>query len=153
MDREVFPGRPLPSRSRDWAIASAIDHVSMVQNKLDEQACHAAVDHRHERSRSMEYSNVQLDKAQHRPDRTPYILHTYGVEGSEFYISGFSISTCYTLHEKLLFTRVAGCGYKTRAPEVQTRVGMVGAKVEFGNGLPGPSRQAHFLLLCNTSVL
>lgn len=46
MDRKVFPGRPLPSRSRGWAIASAIDQVSVVRNKvLDEQACHAAVDH------------------------------------------------------------------------------------------------------------
>lgn len=29
-----------------WAIASAIDQVSVLRNKvLDEQACHAAVDH------------------------------------------------------------------------------------------------------------
>lgn len=54
MDRKEFPGRPLPSRSRGWAIASAIDHVSVVRNKaLDEQACHAAVDHRYVRSKIM----------------------------------------------------------------------------------------------------
>lgn len=47
MDREVFPGHPIPSRSRGLAIASAIDHVSVVRKLLDEQACHAAVDHRH----------------------------------------------------------------------------------------------------------
>lgn len=53
MDREVFPGRPIPSRSRGWAVAS----VSVVRNKvLDEQACHAAVDHRH--VRSTEYNDV-----------------------------------------------------------------------------------------------
>lgn len=34
MDRKLFPGCPLPSRSRGWAIASAIDHVSVVRNKV-----------------------------------------------------------------------------------------------------------------------
>ncbi|KAJ5978111.1 hypothetical protein N7501_001453 [Penicillium viridicatum] len=96
MDRKEFPGRPLPSRSRGWAIASAIDHVSVVRNKvLDEQACHAAVDHRH-------YSRTE-----------------YRDEGSEFHnFKFYLISTCYTLHEKLRFTRVSGYGYRTRVPEV-----------------------------------
>jgi hypothetical protein len=40
MGRKLFPGRPFPSRSRGWLIASAIDHVSAVRNKvLDEQSC------------------------------------------------------------------------------------------------------------------
>jgi hypothetical protein len=34
MDREVFPGRPIASRSRGLAIASAIDHVSVVRHNL-----------------------------------------------------------------------------------------------------------------------
>jgi hypothetical protein len=34
MDREVFPGRPIPSRSRGLAIASAIDYISVVRHDL-----------------------------------------------------------------------------------------------------------------------
>ena len=82
------------------------------------------------------------------------VLHTYSVEGCEFHISGFQYphATRYTKS----FCLPVSLDAVTRRGRPKSRLvffGMAGANVEFGNGLPGPSRQANFLLLCNTSVL
>lgn len=130
MDRKVFSGRPLPSRSRGWAIASAIDHVSVVRNKvLDEQACHAAIDHRHVRSKIM-YLYIVNCHLDHTEMRVLNSIFSSFIQ----YPHATRYTKSFGLPVSLVTVTERGCP-KSRL----VFLGAAGANAELGNGLPGPS--------------
>jgi hypothetical protein len=115
---------------------------------MDEQACHAAVDHRH--------GIIYKEYARYRLSLGPYNIRdpvqSTWTRALNSIFPSFIQSPHATRYTKsfglpVSLDTVTGRG---RPKSRLVFLGTAGANVEFGNGLHGRSRQAHLLILCNT---